>query len=855
MSHLQLWAATRVATTGFLLAVVTSCLHAADPTPDVTSFHLDAGRPVLRFKPVPATASYEVYGGPDFTQPLSLLTGSQADFLWTGTQAAAGGMGFFRVEARPLSADAIAAANLLNRIAYGPTPDELELVRSIGVDAYIEQQLAPEQIQEDIDTPPAFTAGWRKFSVTGPATSSRLYIYMDGPGDIFIDNLRLVAGANDTGSQANLLRNGDFESTLGAEWAFAANVNTSARSAETVQSGGASLHLYFTEAGTTLESSLSQAITPALVNNQTYTLSGWYWTANTNRTLTLRFSGSSVSEGTGIAIANPVSGVVPTGPGAYAARLIAGEATISNLRSWHLTKAVASRRQLNEVLRQFLENHFVTEYSKTVDYFDGIGYPNEVSYQPAVQAEYAENLKWQAALLRPNVTFHDLLRISAESPAMIIYLDTVNSRGNRLDNGTFRIANENYARELCELFCFGVDNGYDQGDIVQLSRIWTGWTTEFRSPADTNNPFAPRSTVFKDPTLAETNGLRSLTNLVGGWTLRYSAGRHDPRPKYVFHEKDANGNPIAAQPRRVPARFGPPWAGRSYGFAIPTSGNGTNTVQEGYNVLRHMADQPFTQEFIVVKLCRLFIHDDFQTGYNFTDASTSPEEELVKAAMLAWENPPGGGPKGQLRPVLRTLLKSPLFRSTLASQHKVRTPLEYSVAALRAFRTGLPDSSFSASSDGVGLQAPMNRAGRMRLFDRAEPDGYPESGAPWISAGTLAERLRYVQSLALKPANRPSGELDSRTWIDPVAMLRQKKPEALSSAPVAADYLLDLLFPAEGAANLTAYRKLAIDFLNTADNGTTSSPYSSLGVGSAAHDTRLRGLVAFLLTTPRFQEQ
>jgi uncharacterized protein (DUF1800 family) len=34
----------------------------------------------------------------------------------------------------------------------------------------------------------------------------------------------------------------------------------------------------------------------------------------------------------------------------------------------------------------------------------------------------------------------------------------------------------------------------------------------------------------------------------------------------------------------------------------------------------------------------------------------------------------------------------------------------------------------------------------MLLFDRAEPNGYPEAGAPWISAGTLAERLRYIQA-------------------------------------------------------------------------------------------------------------
>lgn len=848
------WSPSSAAAAGFLL-LATTLAHAAEPSPDILGFRLDSGRPAIDFNPVPAAVSYSILGGADLALPFTPIPGTINDARWTGTGMAAGEAGYYRVQAQTLSADEIAAANLLQRIAYGPTPDELDEVRRIGVDAFIEQQLAAETIAEDLDTPVPFVEEWRKVTLTGVVTSSTLYIYLDGEGDVYLDGIRLVAGTSDDGTKPNLIRNGDFDVALGNEWAFASNVNTSARSAQVAKTGNASLHLVSTAAGSSLSSSLSQVVTPSLVNNGTYTLSYWYYTANTSRQLTVRFSGSGSEAlgGTGINTTHALTGADGNSPSIYSKALQDGTATISQLRSWHLMKAVYSRRQLNEVLRQFCENHFVTQYGKSNDYFDGVGYPNEVSPFVATQVEYAENLKWQQALLRPQVTFHDLLRISAESPAMIIFLDTVNSRGNRNTDGTYRIANENYARELCELFCFGVDNGYDQGDIVQLSRVWTGWTTQLRAPADINNPFAPRSTVYKDPTL--TTNLTALTNLVGTWTLRYSEGRHDPRAKYLFHEKNASGTPIINSPRKVPARFGPPWAGRSYGLAITTSGNTTNTIQEGYTVLRHMADQPFTQEFIVVKLCRLFVHDDFQVGYDFTDAETSPEEELVKAAMLAWENPPGGGPKGQLRPILRTILKSPLFRSSLAVQQKVKTPLEYSVSALRAFRARNDDGTFTATSNGVGLQAPMNRAGRMRLFDRAEPDGYAESGQAWISAGTLAERLRYVQALALKPTARPSGELDSRTSIDPVALLRLRKPEALTDAGAAADYFLQLLFPGEGRANLEAYRQLAVQFLNTADNGTTASPYASLGAGSTAHDTRVRGMVAFLLTTSRFNEQ
>src|SRR5439155_16103379 len=132
-------------------------------------------------------------------------------------------------------------------------------------------------------------------------------------------------------------------------------------------------------------------------------------------------------------------------------------AVIADLRAWHILRAVGARRQFLEILLQFLENHFVTQWSKSEGvYFDP--YYDDGTYQDALatQFEYLENEKWRNALLNPACTFYDLLKISAESPAMIIYLDTYQSKGNKAN-----IANENYARELMELFTMGVDNGYD----------------------------------------------------------------------------------------------------------------------------------------------------------------------------------------------------------------------------------------------------------------------------------------------------------------------------------------------------------------------------------------------------------
>ena len=283
-----------------------------------------------------------------------------------------------------------------------------------------------------------------------------------------------------------------------------------------------------------------------------------------------------------------------------------------------------------------------------------------------------------------------------------------------------------------------------------------------------------------------------------------------------------------------------------------TPGGGTNSIQEGYQVLAHLADQPFTQEFISVKLCRLLVHEDFATGYDFTDPNLSAEGRLVRACMQAWEE---NMPKGQIRKVLEVILNSELFRSQSASMQKVKTPFEFTVAAVRALRALATDGTYTANSDGYGIRNPINRMGRMRLFDREEPDGYPEGGVPWISAGTLTERLRFSQALMLT-ANA-SGKSDAAgNFTDPVKLLKSKLPQASwNSYDAVAEYFVNILFPGEGKANLDEYRRMATWYLNTGDDGFSGPEFSALANTSTAYDTRVRGMVAMLMTFPRFQEQ
>jgi uncharacterized protein (DUF1800 family) len=834
-------------------------LLAGSPSPSVTGLSVSNGQPVVHFTPAAGAVEYRALHAPALGQPFAPVTGSVDGFLWSGGNIS-GPSGFYRIEARQFTPQEQAITTLLNRIAYGPTPDELPRVRALGADAYITEQLAPETIQQDLDAPPAGGPVWRRITVSGRGTASRFDIYLTGAGSAYVDNFRLVRGDVDDGSQTNLLANGNFESPLAGSWVLPANFATSARSTENVQNGGAALHLVASAAGGGGGNSVNQTVTPALSSSQTYTLTFWYLLTGENNRLVVRLSGD------GIRVEESLSGSTDS-PAPLFARLNEGRGQISDLRAWHLQHAIQSHRQLLEVTRQFVENHFVTEYNKSREYFDMVGLDDTDRNEAATRMEFKENIKWRDVLLRPQGTFYDLLKISAESPAMIIYLDTVRSRGDRSGSNQ-RVANENYARELCELFCFGVDNGYDQGDIVQLSRAWTGWSVEYLSLADQNNPFATRSTVYRDP--AATN-LNSLTNLIGDWTLRYRMDRHDNRVKFVFYNKDANGGILTNSPKTVPARFGAPWAGRSYGLRLDNSPGGTNatvSMQDGYQVIRHMADQPFTQEYLSVKLCRLLVHDNFRHGYDFTDADTSPEEELVKACMLAWENPPGGGPKGQIRPVLRTILNSTLFRSCLVNGSKVKTPLEFAASTVRAFRARRADGSHTAVADAAnmvstdsGVSGVLNRAGRMRLFDRAEPDGYGEDGASWISAGTLTERIRFCQSMALAGAGLPtdaglrSPDNMGSSRVFPSALLAEKLPAGQRDAGAVSQFFLDLLFSGEGSANLGELRTISERFLNTADDGTTASPFAALAPNSRDYDARLRGLVAFLMSTQRFQEQ
>lgn len=150
------------------------------------------------------------------------------------------------------------------------------------------------------------------------------------------------------------------------------------------------------------------------------------------------------------------------------------------LQVYQLTHMIHSRRQLREVMAWFWENHFNTDVNK-----DGNGFSYELAEHDAFRANALGN-------------FRTLLDISAKSPAMLIYLDSIlNVRSD---------ANENYAREVMELSTCGVDGCYTQDDVEALAEILTGWQVQNDAFFFNASDHTPGSKVFQGVTITE-NGV------------------------------------------------------------------------------------------------------------------------------------------------------------------------------------------------------------------------------------------------------------------------------------------------------------------------------------------------------------
>ncbi|MGA2852865.1 MAG: lamin tail domain-containing protein [Verrucomicrobiota bacterium] len=130
---------------------------------------------------------------------------------------------------------------------------------------------------------------WVYVSTNGNVSGSKIYLYLESAGDIYLDDVKLVAGTvPDVG--VNVVTNGGFESSLTGTWNLTANFASSAISTAVKHNGNASLHLVATAAGSGNNNAIYQNITPAITTGQPYALSFWYLPTTNGGPLTVRLT-------------------------------------------------------------------------------------------------------------------------------------------------------------------------------------------------------------------------------------------------------------------------------------------------------------------------------------------------------------------------------------------------------------------------------------------------------------------------------------------------------------------------------------------------------------------------------------
>ncbi len=325
-----------------------------------------------------------------------------------------------------------------------------------------------------------------------------------------------------------------------------------------------------------------------------------------------------------------------------------------------LLRAVYSERQLQEVMDDFWFNHFNVFIGKGADHYLLTSYERDV--------------------VRPHVLgkFEDLLVATAQSPAMLFYLDNWLSVGPNSDvangipkrnndnwkrrarsNGPVNQSkgkrsglNENYGRELMELHTLGVNGGYTQKDVTEVARVFTGWT-------------------LKQPQQG------------GGFT--FEQRMHEPGDKIVL------------------------------GHRIKAKGE-----KEGFEVLHILAHHPSTAKFVCTKLAERFVSDD-------------PPPALVDRMTQTFLKK-----DGDIRQVLKTMFDSPEFWAADTYRAKVKTPLEFTISAVRA--------SGAEVGDAMSLARQLQNMG-MQIYGAQPPTGYSMKATAWVNSSALLGRMNFALAL------------------------------------------------------------------------------------------------------------
>lgn len=199
----------------------------------------------------------------------------------------------------------------------------------------------------------------------------------------------------------------------------------------------------------------------------------------------------------------------------------------------------------------------------------------------------------------------------------------VRAGGGRLDGAGPQQApgvNENYARELLELHTLGVDGGYDQADVFEIARAFTGWTV------------VSHLRVKEDQERLRAGSSRDDLGYFQQGLFQFRADKHDAGPKTVL------------------------------GASLP-AGRG---LEDGEDVLDLLARHRSTARHVARKLAVRFVADD-------------PPQALVEHLAERFLSS-----DGDLGVVMRALVSAPEFWSKDVRRQKIKSPFELATSALRA---------------------------------------------------------------------------------------------------------------------------------------------------------------------------
>ncbi|HEX8181369.1 MAG TPA: DUF1800 domain-containing protein [Pyrinomonadaceae bacterium] len=453
----------------------------------------------------------------------------------------------------------------------------------------------------------------------------------------------------------------------------------------------------------------------------------------------------------------------------------------AELQAARIMRAVYSERQLQEVMVDFWTNHFNVFAGKGADRWLLVSYDRDT--------------------IRPHTLgkFQDLLVATAQSPAMLFYLDNFQSvspnaqpgragqlRRQLLNNNPQaqmrrqqrrlsieqagpnqmpqqqaqarppqpqrmkRGINENYARELMELHTLGVDGGYTQQDVQEVARCFTGWTI-----------IAPRGLPagMSDGPLAERAG-----------SFYFNPRQHDDGEKHVL------------------------------GHKIPAGGG----MNDGLMVLDILAHQPATAKFVATKLSRKFVMDN-------------PTPELVARVAAAFTKS-----DGDISETLRAIFTSPEFNAAENFRAKIKTPFELAVSAVRALG--------GDTNGGPALHQWIARMGEP-LYQYQPPTGYPDTAEHWVNTGALLERINFALALA---GNRIPG-----TRVD-LGRLADATPRdgRIDQARVL-DRFVDVILQGDMSAQTKASLLKKLNEATSAPQATASAQMTAPVAAPAADDAAL----------------